>query len=326
MIKKVDLFQQQAPLKERLEEKNKVKINKIRMENSSAKIGQFIRRNVRFEQTRKQTAFKNNVISLTIKPSKLGSALTTDIPAFVARSYLQARKQIPRNIAFQLWASCEYEYLDHSTNEIVKIKPVTTKKYTITTTNNELQKFFKDFLERITSNYGNIFLETMKFEYHFIIIPSGGAASTNRDTNSILNKSSVLQIKNDDNNCFWYAIACLMNPTNRAIRDSRNTKAREKVARELCNRCNMSWGKPVALTQLEYIENILECNLYVFSLNEIPILKSSINIWNSLIFKSISKDKNKYFLLYDDAEQHFDCVINITGFLACKKFCCNCLE
>ena len=196
-----------------------------------------------------------------------------------------------------MWASCEYEYLVRSSNEIVKANPVTTKKYTINTTNNELQQFFRDFMDRISSSYGNIYLETMKFEYHFIIIPSGGACSTNRDANSILNKSSVLQIKNDDNNCFWYALACLMNPNNRAIRDSRNTKSREKVARELCDRCNMEWGNPVNLTQLEHIEEIIDCNLYVFSLNEIPVLKSSINIWNSLVFKSVSRNKNKYFFI-----------------------------
>jgi len=184
-----------------------------------------------------------------------------------------ARKQIQRNSTFQIWASCEYEYLDHSSRDIVKVNPITTKKYTITSTNGELQKFFKDFMERIQSSYGNIFLETMKFEYHFVIIPSGGACSTtNRDTNSILNKTSVLKIKNDDNNCFWYALACLMNPNNRAIRDSRNTKARAKVAKELCDRCGKSWGIPVSLIELEQIEEVLGCNLYVFSLHELLIL------------------------------------------------------
>ena len=59
----------------------------------------------------------------------------------------------------------------------------------------------------------------------------------------------------------------------------------------------MEWGVPVCLTSLEKVEEVLDCNLYVFSLNDAPILKSSINIWNSLIFKSVARGKNKYCLL-----------------------------
>ena len=81
----------------------------------------------------------------------------------------------------------------------------------------------------------------------------------------------------------------------------------------------MEWGVPVCVTSLEKVEDVLDCNLYVFSLNDAPILRSSINIWNSLIFKSLSRDKNKYCLLYDDIEKHYDCITNIVGFLACKK-------
>ena len=65
----------------------------------------------------------------------------------------------------------------------------------------------------------------------------------------------------------------------------------------------MEWGAPVCLTSVEKIEEILDCNLYVFSLNDAPVLKPSINLWNSLVFKSVSRDKNKYCLLYDDIEK-----------------------
>ena len=114
-----------------------------------------------------------------------------------------------------------------------------------------------------------------------------------------------------------------MNPTNRAIRDSRNTKAREKVALELCRSCSMAWDVPVSLDDLTHIEDVLDCNIYVFSMGNIPILKSSINIVNSLVFKSLNKEKKQYFLLLDEDEKHYDCISNIKGFLACKKFCCK---
>ena len=138
----------------------------------------------------------------------------------------------------------------------------------------------------------------MKFEYKFVVIPSGGnIGTTDRSKNEILNKNSVLQIKHNVNNCFWYALACLMNPNNRAIRDSRNIKARETIARRLCESCNMEWGIPVNLIYLEKIEEILDCNINVFSLHDIPILGYSINMFNSLVFKTISKNKKTYFII-----------------------------
>ena len=70
-----------------------------------------------------------------------------------------------------------------------------------------------------------------KFEYHFVILPSGsGCGTTCRETESIMNKRSVITISNADNNCFWYALACLMHPNNRTIRVNKNKKARIKTA------------------------------------------------------------------------------------------------
>lgn len=72
--------------------------------------------------------------------------------------------------------------LHRSSQEIVKVNLVTTKQYTIALTNGELQQFFKDFMESISSNNGEICLETMKSEYNFVIIPSGsGSSTTNRE-------------------------------------------------------------------------------------------------------------------------------------------------
>ena len=64
-------------------------------------------------------------------------------------------------------------------------------------------------------------------------MPAGGRASAtqDRDRESILNKKSVLRIKNDDNNCFWYALSALVHKNIKNIRDSRNTVARERYAK-----------------------------------------------------------------------------------------------
>lgn len=62
-------------------------------------------------------------------------------------------------IRFQLWASCEYDMLtsDGDGNTLkVNIKCITTNKYTITISNGELNKSFKDFLFWIAMEYGDI--------------------------------------------------------------------------------------------------------------------------------------------------------------------------
>ena len=89
-----------------------------------------------------------------------------------------------------------------------------------------------------------------------------------------------------------------MNPNNRQIRDSRNTKAREKVAMELRRACKLQWDVPVSFIDLEHIENVFSCKFLVFNLNDIPILRSSINIQRSLVFKSESKyEKNIFYYM-----------------------------
>ena len=125
---------------------------------AAAKIGRAIRGNVTFGVTRR-TAFKDQTVSVVVKALTVGSALSTDIIAFVARSYLAARKEIPRNANFKIWASCRYDYQTED-GEVQHKLPVTMTKYT----NKELPKFFKEFVERISCSYGTIILKTMIFE------------------------------------------------------------------------------------------------------------------------------------------------------------------
>ena len=79
--------------------------------------------------------------------------------------------------------------------------------------------------------------------------PSGGGArdaTQSRELESLLNKKSVNRIVNDDNNCFWYALIIAINNTDKALKDNRNTRLRERVGRDLCNRCKLPWGEEVS--------------------------------------------------------------------------------
>ena len=59
-------------------------------------------------------------------------------------------------------------------------------------------------------------------------------------------------------------------------------------------------------------------------IDNIPILKSKIDVWNVLMYKSPDKQKEKYWLLFD--KNHYHAITNIKGFLAAKHFCNTCLE
>ena len=72
---------------------------------------------------------------------------------------------------------------------------------------------FKQLTDILTTEYGYLIdLKSLVLQFHFTIIPKGGCSSVNRDLESVYKKTSVLKIVNDDNNCFWYAMACMMNP------------------------------------------------------------------------------------------------------------------
>ena len=84
---------------------------------------------------------------------------------------------------------------------------------TTTYKSSELGELFKHLISLIPSKYlGSIYLNTLVMQFRFTIIPKGGCGTVDRDLESVYKKTSVLKIVNDDNNCFWYAMACVMNP------------------------------------------------------------------------------------------------------------------
>jgi hypothetical protein len=213
------------------------------------KIQKVTRNKVVFEVTTISKAFKGNVISLLFTSKTIGSAMATDIDAFAARAYLMARRKIPRNSEFKIWASVTFDWISAFGDQAVINKSTTTHS------SKNIDRFFYNLTNIIGKNYGRIILNTLKFEFNFTLIPSGASCGTkDRDIESVLNKKSVIQIVNDDNNCFWYAMSCLLNPKNRQIRDHRNTKARVKTANNTCNKCKCEWDKPVSFLNIPLVE------------------------------------------------------------------------
>ena len=158
-----------------------------------------------------------------------------------------------------------------------------------------------------------------------VSMPSGGAGTKSRDLKNIYNKQSVIRIKNEDNNCFWYALAIAT-----MSGDNRNIKTREsalvKAGKFLCNKFNYIWDTQVSFDQIIEIEEQYKgLNIYVLDVNNLPLLNTTIHLATALLYKSeYSEDNIQCWLLYNNG--HFDVITKIEAFLAVRHLCNRCLK
>ena len=134
--------------------------------------------------------------------------------------------------------------------------------------------------------------KTLKVYIHYMKRPAGSGRSDARDPETLRRsrQQSVLTIKNTDNNCFWYALNCLLKKSDKALyeiarKDSR-PKMRAKYGRELCEKAGWEWDKPVPLDAIPEIEKNLNVGICVMSLTAVPITGTTTEIWDNLIYKS----------------------------------------
>ncbi len=179
-----------------------------------------------------------------------------------------------------------------------------------------------------------VLLTNFQITFNFIDIPTGvaGDATTSRERLSLLNKTSVNRVVNDDNNCFWYALVMLVHHKHsqiKLIKMGRNI--RTKLAKELCDECGLEWDKTVAFDDIQIVEEKLQCNILVLDIEQIPIFRTTSNIYNSLMYKNSScrhggqfKSTDQFWLLHDN--DHYHSINNIKAFLAVDYFCHTCLQ
>jgi len=277
------------------------------------------RNSVIVEIVRHESALGNNVIEITAKPQRVGSIAAMDIKTILYKSYVRALRMLPKNSSFKFYSSVNFTTNDRERNSLVS-NQYNSDKTGPWAAHVEAQ------IEKAVQSDEKIQLNNLLIKFHFIIMPAGGRgnATQDRDRESILNKKSVLRIKNDDNNCFWYALSALVHKNIKNIRDSRNTVARERFAKELCNKCKLPWDRKVDFLQIPLVEEALDCNIFIMDIDNIPILNSKINVWHALMYKAENRNKEQFWLLYGG--NHYDAITNIKGFLAVDYFCCKCLQ
>ena len=138
---------------------------------ASRRIGKFVRRTVVWNVIDNKEAFIKKVRQITLKPQTIGNAQAQDILSLLASSYLKARRLIPRDATFRIWASCEFDAIDPALGDGGMFH---VTKTSTSFDSNQMDKFFKDFSVRFALKYFEyIILKSLKITYNFAIIPKG---------------------------------------------------------------------------------------------------------------------------------------------------------
>ena len=144
---------------------------------------------------------------------------------------------------------------------------------------------------------------------------------TGKETNQ--RKLSVVKIKNNDNGCFFHALAVCkgrleISDSDKYLwqcmrRDTRKLRTIEAV--KLATSCGYDLNTPIAYEDFPKIaENLSEFQLIVIDSNN----------KTNRIFVGKEMKKNKLFVLYDEDNCHFDSITNINGYMGANHYCAHC--
>ena len=295
-----------------------VAVQKAQAENSAAfKITQLLKKGLAFKVS-VEDALKGNVVKVNLDCKYIGPSNAHDIDSIIARGFRQAvkvfRQSRPKD-TFSFYSQISFR----SNNE----EPLYAVSHSFTS--DATAKWFENFktkIDTIMQSAKVAKISDFHLTFYFIVQPSGGTLGTSsRDKESILKKKGVAQIKNKDNNCFWYALCKSMNPGMRHQRLPTMTVE----AMNICSKTPFPWDDCVSIIHIPEIEDALDCNIYVVNMLAIPILGCcSINLWEALMYKSPYRGKTQHWLLYDD--NHYNTITCIKSFLGVKYFCGVCFK
>ena len=154
------------------------------------------------------------------------------------------------------------------------------------------------------------------------LFSSGNSLEINKIPEIFFNKKNLIIIKNlNGNKCFlWCYVRKFLNPIEKNI--SRVTKTDRKISKELIDEYDIDFEN-VSLDEIDDIEDLLECNIFIFGCNKKLCSKR-------IIRKSLKNyDKDLDLLIIDDIN-HYILIKNINLFIGDNshivKSCRNCLN
>ena len=283
------------------------------------KIIHMLGRTIKMKVTKSTSALKKNTHSIDVQPSYVGKNQDAHIEALLDKAFTEAKKLI-KDKNYKV-----YTYLKFPSQKGGEDFGVRGNMFDKADTHMMLGAVLHKAKELLQSDH-EVKLKDFMASFHFIKIPDGGARSVCRDKLSILNKTSVNTVTNDDNNCFWYALTMLIYSNHKSYSSIRRGRPiRTHLAMELCAHCGLEWNKPVSFDEIPKIEKAIDANILILNMENIPMLNSQIGIYQTLMYKNDEiKSKQQFWLLHDS--DHYHSINNIKKFLAIDHFCTECLH
>jgi hypothetical protein len=198
------------------------------------------------------------VFDITIKPVDIGAISATDISAIIAKSYLRAIKEIPFGENFRMFSDIKFASSrnDHFYS--------TSRTFIKRERNLWLDDFIEKIMKLIQSDE-QVKLNSFRLTFHFAIIPSGSGHLESKTLNEHYKKKSVVRVKNNDNNCFWYSLVNLVYINHEKKKEIKmGRKIQKELALKLCDMSGKEFDNPVSIEDISDIEDKLDCNIYVF--------------------------------------------------------------
>ena len=283
------------------------------------KIIHMLGRTIKMKVTKSTPALKKNTHTIEVQPKYVGKNQDAHIEALLDKAFTEAKKLI-KHKNYKV-----YTYLHFPSQQGGDDFEVRSNTFDKADSYRMLGDVIYKARELLQSDH-EVKLKDFQVSFNFIGIPEGGARSVCRDKLSILNKKSVNKVTNDDNNCFWYALTMQVYAKHKSIASIKAGRPiRTTLAMELCSHCGLEWNKPVSFDEIPKIEKKLDARILILDMEKVPMLNSTIGIYETLMYKNDEiKSKQQFWLLHDD--DHYHAINNIKGFLAIEYFCSECLH
>ena len=191
-------------------------------------------------------------MQVNVKETNKSMYQRVPVGAIIYKAYQSAMKKVPNNANFKF-------------NVVVRVNGAQDGNFTVrsgTFGKQDFLKWFHQIVEKILAHfqsYKSLENTTFDSDFFFSVIPTGGGhnATEDRSLASIYAKKSVIRLKNDDNACFWHALAVLLNKDHAEIQDIKMGRLiRTELAQDLCARCSMNWEEQVSIGSFEKLEDI----------------------------------------------------------------------
>ena len=283
-----------------------------------SKIVRMFGRSIKMKIVKSTDAFKKNTHSIEVQPSYVGRNQTGHIEALLERAFNEAKRKI--SYTYKV-----YTYMRFPSQQGGDDFEVRSNTYAKADAYRMLGDVVNKARDLLQSDH-EVRLKDFNVSFQFLKVPAGGAWSVSRERSDILKKTSVNTVKNNDNNCFWYALTMQVHSTHKDIKCIKmGRKIRATLAKELCTQCGFEWDKVVSFEDIHTVELKLQVRILILDMGQIPILHKTSNIYNSLMYiNNNHKFTATYWLLHD--MDHYHSINNIKGFLAIEYFCYECLH